>query len=172
MGGATTFIVVGTFEPRKAHAEVMSAFEVLWSEGVQVNLVLVGRQGWMTGMDRFRNHPERGKRLTLCEFASDEWLAVLYDSATCLIAASYAEGFGLPIIEAFRNGLPVIARDIGVFREVAGDNAFYFSDDLAGAIRTWLRLFREGSHPRAAGVATVTWRESAEVLLREMASMG
>ncbi len=64
----------------------------------------------------------------------------MYDAAQCLLAASEAEGFGLPLIEAAQHGLPVMARDIPVFREVAGDHAFYFDgtdpEHLADAIRT------------------------------------
>ena len=58
--------------------------------------------------------------------------------SSSLIAASECEGFGLPLIEAARQGLPVIARDIPVFREVAGDHAFYYSagrpEELADAL--------------------------------------
>lgn len=44
-------------------------------------------------------------------------------SSTCLIAASFGEGFGLPLIEAAQHGLPIMARDIAVFREVAKEYA-------------------------------------------------
>jgi glycosyltransferase involved in cell wall biosynthesis len=51
-------------------------------------------------------------------------------------------------IEAARHGLPIMARDIPVFREVAGEHAFYFAaekPDLAQAIKDWLRLYRPAS---------------------------
>ena len=69
-------------------------------------------------------------------------LEQVYDSADALLAASEGEGFGLPLIEAAQHGLPIIARDIPVFREVAGENAYYFSgkdpQTLTEALRNWL----------------------------------
>ena len=52
------------------------------------------------------------------EGISDEYLDKVYAASTCLIAASEGEGFGLPLIEAAQHKLPIIARDIPVFREV------------------------------------------------------
>ena len=66
---------------------------------------------------------------------------------SCLISPSEGEGFGLPLIEAAQHATPIIARDIPVFREVAGDHAFYFdgleASALADAIHQWLALWRQ-----------------------------
>jgi len=118
---------------------------------------------------RLRKHPELGKRLYWLDAISDEYLQEVYASSTCLIAASCAEGFGLPLIEAARQKLPVVARDIPVFREVAGDHAFYFSgtssQSLAEALREWLRLNAEGLAPSSEGIQWLTWAESTRRLL-------
>ncbi len=86
-----------------------------------------------------------GKRLIWLQGVSDEFLDRIYRDADCLIAASLDEGYGLPLIEAARHDLPILARDIAVFREVAGDAAAYFSATdglgLAGAIEQWLKVF-------------------------------
>ena len=131
MTRAPMFLMVGTVEPRKAHGDALEAFEQLWADGVDVNLVIVGKQGWMveTLAARLRSHPMRGSRLFWLEAASDEMLERLYAGASALIAASHGEGFGLPIVEAARHGAGVIARDLAVFREVAGDHALYFSGE-------------------------------------------
>jgi hypothetical protein len=75
----------------------------------------------------------------------------------------------LPRLEAARNGLPIVARDLPVFREVAGEHAYYFSgtsaDDLAGALKAWLELHHEALHPRSEGLPLLTWAESADQLL-------
>ncbi|MCR2832000.1 glycosyltransferase, partial [Acidithiobacillus ferrooxidans] len=101
---------------------------------------------------------------------SDEFLKAVYDASTCLLAASEGEGFGLPLIEAARHGLPIIARDIAVFREVADTHAFYFSgkepQDLAGAIQDWLALFHANRHPKSEGMPWLTWAQSADRLKR------
>ncbi len=166
------FIMVGTVEPRKCHAQVFGAFELLWADGVEANLVVVGNEGWMVESleRRIRQCPELGKRLFRLKGISDEYLGKLYSSCTALIAASENEGFGLPLIEAAQHELPIIARDLPVFREVAGDHAFYFSgkDDaaLALAIRTWLELNAEGRAPSSKGLPRLSWEQSAEMLTR------
>jgi glycosyltransferase involved in cell wall biosynthesis len=80
--------------------------------------------------------------------------SVIYAASDCLLAASEVEGFGLPLIEAAQRGVPILARDIPVFREVAGAHASYFSgnraDELALAVQGWLSLARQGAAPSSA----------------------
>ena len=163
-----TFLMVGTVEPRKGHDQAIAAFDALWAAGVDVNLVVVGKAGWgLNGFDRMlRQHPECGKRFLWIEGASDEYLDQIYGAATCLIVASKGEGFGLPLIEAAQKGLPIIARDIPVFREVAGEHALYFpgdgADKLAQCVRESLRLRDAGSMQSSTGMAWLTWAQSAD----------
>ncbi len=172
-----TFLMVGTIEPRKAYLQVLRAFDQLWTDGADVNLVIVGKVGWepLPDADRrdipetvmaLRRHQERDKRLFWLEGISDEYLDQVYAHGTCLIAASYDEGFGLPLIEAARHSLPLLVRDIPVFREVTAGHAFFFSDSrdpktIAEALQRWLVLHRQGHHPRSDGVPHQTWNESA-----------
>ncbi|PHR02089.1 MAG: hypothetical protein COB29_14150 [Sulfitobacter sp.] len=118
----TVFLMVGTIEPRKAHAEVLITFEKMWREGDQSVLVLVGKPGWMVEkfIEKIQNHEEMEKRLLWLEGISDEFLEKIYAVSDALIAASHGEGFGLPLIEAAQHKIAIIARDIPVFREVAG----------------------------------------------------
>lgn len=176
----TTFLMVGTVEPRKGHLQVLDAFNKLWEHGVDANLVVVGAEGWKPLsheyrrsipeiVERLRTSPERGKRLFWLEGISDEYLESIYETSDCLIAASKGEGFGLPLIEAARNKLPILARDIPVFREVASNHAFYFDgskpEDLTGAIDEWLALYKRGEHPVSDNMPWLTWRESAAMLI-------
>lgn len=164
---APSLLMVGTVEPRKGHGQALDALEQLWAEGCEINLVVVGKEGWMVDAlaSRFRQHPELGKRLIWLEGISDEFLLKVYGKSSCLLAASWGEGFGLPLIEAAQHGLPVIARDIPVFREVAGEGAFYFSgqspEDLSQSITRWLTLRNTDSHPKPCGIHWLTWQQSA-----------
>lgn len=166
-----TFLVVGTLEPRKAHAQVLEACDMLWQGGADINLVFVGKEGWMMEdfTCRLRQHPQLGTRLFWLNGIRDDLLKGVYASSAALISASYAEGFGLPLIEAARHRLPVIARDIPVSREVAGENAFYFSgssaEALAGPLSEWLCLREKGSAPGSEDMRWLTWTESAQKLL-------
>ena len=167
-----SFLMVGTLEPRKGHAQVLEAFEHLWPSGYEINLVIVGKQGWMVEniVKRIHSHAELKKRLFWLDSVSDEYLEKIYAACACLIAASYGEGFGLPLIEAALHNLPIIARDIPVFREVAGENAFYFNgkspEQLAEVIKTWLSHDSAGRAPRVSGMKWLTWAESAEQLMQ------
>jgi glycosyltransferase involved in cell wall biosynthesis len=169
--GMPVFLMVGTVEPRKGYAQALKAFEILWQSGANVSLIIVGKQGWMVEplVERLRNHPEQGRRLFWLDKASDALLLELYKKSTALLMASEDEGFGLPLIEAARHGLPIIARDIPVFREVCGEHAFYFEgnkpEDLAKAIITWLNLYQAGKAPSVEGMRVLTWKESTQQLL-------
>ncbi|HKU86555.1 MAG TPA: glycosyltransferase, partial [Casimicrobiaceae bacterium] len=164
-------LMVGTLEARKAHAQALAGFEQLWRSGVDVNLVVAGKQGWMVDdlASRMRAHPEMGRRLFWFESASDEWLDALYADADVLLAPSLGEGFGLPLIEAARHGVPIIARDLPVFREVAGAHAMYFSGtspaDIASAIVDWQRAGETGDVPDSSRIAYRDWRASVDRLL-------
>ncbi len=178
-----SFLMVGTIEPRKGYAESIAAFEQLWDNGVEVNLVIVGNEGWKGLPDKtrriisqivnaLRNHPKRHKNIFWLENVSDEYLERIYASCTCLIAASEGEGFGLPLIEAAQHSLPIIARDIPVFREVAGNHAFYFDGNehssLATAIQNWLSLYEKNQHPDSTTLPWITWKQSTAQLLNAL----
>ena len=176
---APSFLMVGTIEPRKGHLQAIAAFEQLWRDGEQINLVIVGKEGWKPLpqhqrrtipqiVERLGHHPELGKRLFWLQGISDEYLQKVYGASACLVFASEGEGFGLPLIEAAQSKLPILARGLPVFREVAGQHAFYFdgleASDLATAIRAWLTLHASGTTPTSEGMQWSTWAQNAEEL--------
>jgi glycosyltransferase involved in cell wall biosynthesis len=171
-----SFVSVSTLEPRKGQLQILRAFETIWDCGLDVNLFFVGKLGW--NMDEFTElilkHPELNKRLFWLKDVSDEFLQEIYRSSSCLIVASYAEGFCLPLIEAAQFDLPVIARDIPVHREVAGEFVTYFdarnSSELSEVIQRWLRLYNTDQHPRSGGMPRLTWQESSAKLGRTLTS--
>lgn len=175
-----SFLMVGTIEPRKGYLQTIEAFSQLWNEGIDVNLVIVGAEGWKGLPDNMRRdipktivclrtHQELNKRLFWLEGISDEYLEKVYAASTCLIAASYGEGFGLPLIEAAQHKLPSIARDIPVFREVGGEYAWYFrasnAAELANTVKDWLALYAEKRIPLSDEMPFLTWKQSAERLM-------
>jgi glycosyltransferase involved in cell wall biosynthesis len=166
-----TFLSVGTIEPRKGQMQTLNAFEQLWNAGADINLVIVGKHGWNVSLlvEMLRIHPERNRRLFWLEGITDEYLEQVYTASSCLIAASEGEGFGLPLIEAAQHHKPMIARDIPVFREVAGKHALYFSGlepgALAVAVKEWLRLDELNQTPSSADMPWLTWKQSAQTLL-------
>lgn len=169
-----TFLMVGTIEPRKGYAQVIGAFEQLLEDGQPFNLVVIGKVGWMMEdlIHQLLTHPSYENGIFWFESASDQFLRWLYQECQCLIAASEGEGFGLPLIEAALHGMPVLVRDLPVFREVARDGAMYFSGsnpkDLASSVLDWHQRFCAGEHPDPDRVTWQTWNQSARQLLQKM----
>jgi len=159
------FMSVGTLEPRKAYPVALSAFEKLWAEGRDLRYVIVGRPGWNTRalQRRTRKHAEFGRRLFWLDNAGDADLFHLYRHARALVFPSFAEGFGMPLVEAAHHGAPVIASDIPVFREIGGDHVTYFplldADALAERLKEALTSAKVVRRPDV-----VSWRESAAML--------
>ena len=164
-------LVVGTVEPRKGHEQALEAFEWLWRNGEDWNLVIVGKQGWMVDdlAARLRNHRERNARLFWYEQASDEWLARLYANVDVLLAPSLGEGYGLPLIEAARHAVPLLVRDLPVYREIAGIHATYFEgsggEGLARALRDWKRDFERGDIPDSRRIDVKRWRDTVDAIV-------
>lgn len=162
-----SFLMVGTVEPRKGYAQAVDAMELLWKSNSPAHLVVVGKRGWMVEQlcQRLEKHPERGHRLHWLEQADDATLQKLYRTCSALLAASEAEGFGLPLVEAAQQGLPIIARDISVFQEISQGHAFYFrgseAADLAEALQEWIELNEKGLAPSSKAMPWLTWAESA-----------
>lgn len=163
-------LAVGTIEPRKNHKVILDAFEQHWASGGQSKLCIVGRVGWMCEdiVLRLKSHPKSGKQLFLFNNADDDELEFAYQNADVLIFASFVEGFGLPLVEGLQRGLPAIASDIPVFREVAGDFAEFFDPNSASDLCAIIDQFSISKKlPSARPVAEwkwITWKESAQQL--------
>jgi glycosyltransferase involved in cell wall biosynthesis len=102
---------------------------------------------------------------------TDEEYHEVLTSATALVTASRAEGFGLPLVESMAVGTPVVVSDIPVFREIGGDAAVYFDptspESFAAGVRSleesgrWQELSRRS----VARAANYSWDASARALL-------
>ena len=125
--GCPVYLIVSTVEPRKNHAYLLDTFDRLWHRDKDVTLLIIGRRGWKVEhlLERIFSHPRFGKNLFFREDIGDSELQYCYSRARALLFPSIAEGFGLPIIEALNSGLPVIASDIPVHREVGKDDIGY-----------------------------------------------
>lgn len=177
-----TFLMVGTLEPRKGYRQILDAFTLLWQANENINLLIVGKVGWNISeiADILAKHPEMNKKLFWLKGISDEYLEKIYAASTCLIAASEGEGFGLPLIESAQYGIPLLLRDIPVFREVAGDAAYYFggpagrqtaaeaAQDTAQSIKAWLSLYEAKQHPLSTGLKYNTWQQSVDQLQQSL----
>jgi glycosyltransferase involved in cell wall biosynthesis len=167
-----TILMVGTIEPRKAYDKALDAFEWLWREhpSTAPNLIIVGKPGWKTSQlqKRMKNHIQCGRKFVWLDDVSDELLEELYASSAGFLATSRAEGFGLPIVESLAHGLPVLARDISVFKEIVCDGISFFSDDTAPALGLKLMNLTEAKTSERCRVELAqltTWFQSMNSLI-------
>lgn len=134
---------VGIRVGHKNHGGLIRGWLEARREFPGLRLVLVGKRLWEDDVDRFRR--ERGMENDLLEFraATDEEVRNLYANAKAFLFPSFAEGFGIPPLEAMAMGVPVICADIPVLREVSGDAAHYVDphspEDIGSGIVAVLR---------------------------------
>jgi glycosyltransferase involved in cell wall biosynthesis len=165
------FLFVGTLLPRRQVGLVIEALARLPSS---YHLVLAGEHepargaALMAAAERWRVTD----RVRLLGHVSDEELDGLYQRALALVSPSTYEGFGLPVLEAMRCGLPVIAWDIPVTREVAAEAAVLLPcGDVQGLAAAMCQLATDPAKRRALGLAGkaraqhFSWPRSAAVLL-------
>ncbi len=132
---APYFVALGTIEPRKNHLLLLHAWRRLASHEPKPmpKLVLIGRRGWeceqvIDMLERCEGLRPHVREVSDC---NDRQLSTWLRHARALLYPSFAEGFGLPMVEAMAHGVPVIASALPVFQEVAGDIPDYI-DPLDG----------------------------------------
>ena len=131
-GGCPYFIFIGSLHPRKNLANLFLAFDIFRkSTGSDVKLLIVGAKKWWTSDIRktFESMEYSSEVVFSGRLNADELGSVL-GSALALTYVSYFEGFGIPIVEAFRTGTPVITSNVTSMPEVAG-NAAVLVDPLS-----------------------------------------
>lgn len=120
-------------------------------------------------------HAQLGKQLFWLDGISDEYLREVYRSSSALLALSEAEGFGLPLVESAYFQIPVIARDIPVFREICGDGALYYDGsngaELMLLLKRWMKMRQSGEHPIPCEIKTLSWAESTRRMMDALGKM-
>jgi len=162
--GRPYFVMLGTIEGRKNHLLILN----IWSRMARrlgtscPQLVVIGQRGWESeqAVDMLdRSEEIRGHVIELSH-CGDEQLAAYMANARALLFPSFVEGYGLPLVEALAVGTPVIASNLEVFHELAGDIPDYLSPiDGLGWSRAIESYAGEGSPARAAQLARMAgWR--------------
>ena len=169
------FVVLGTIEPRKNHSLLLHLWRQLVSEmgDAAPQLVVIGQRGWeceqvVDLLDRCAALQGHVTELPRCD---DRELATWLAHAQALLFPSFIEGFGMPLVEALMLGVPVVASDLPVFREVAGDIPRYLNPlDGPGWRQSVLEFMQTASVARQvqigrmASYAPPTWEQHFEIV--------
>lgn len=125
--GKPYFLFVGLIHPRKNIGGLMEAFALMKKNtGADTKLVIAGSKKWWTPEleKQYIEHPYRTD-IVFTGRLSDEDLQEIYRGALALVFPSFFEGFGIPILEAFKSAVPVITSNCTALPEVGGDAALY-----------------------------------------------
>jgi glycosyltransferase involved in cell wall biosynthesis len=177
-----TFVILGTIEARKNHLMLLH----VWSRLVErlgstaPRLLVIGQRGWECEqvfdlLDRSQSLKHVVTEIGRCD---DETLAGHLAGARALLFPSLIEGYGLPLVEALRSGVPVIASNLPVFREIAGEVPDYL-DPLDGpawekAILSYTERTSEARHAqlrRLAAYRAPTWADHFDAVDSWLASL-
>jgi glycosyltransferase involved in cell wall biosynthesis len=147
------FTVVGTIEPRKNHLLLLNLWREFVSAGEAPRLCIIGKRGWENAsvldmLDRCESIRE-----CITEFGNlaDYEVQLLMKASEALLFPSFAEGLGIPILEAAALGVNCIASDIPVFREIAPPGTIFLHplDGLGWKREIYSRLSRDAQQVRA-----------------------
>ena len=124
---STTYaLYVGALQPRKNLVRLIEAFDIAKQKVPDLKLVLAGEPAWLSKeiLEAKEESPYRDDIILMGRVTFED-LRALYQGARCFVFPSLYEGFGLPLLEAFASGVPVLTADNSSLREVAGEGALY-----------------------------------------------
>jgi glycosyltransferase involved in cell wall biosynthesis len=149
--------MVGTIEPRKGYDYLFGYLERF----ADIRVVIVGRQGWASSnlVAKLRSMSRRGRVMWLPN-TSDAQLEQLYQSCSLGLCLSRDEGFGLPLIEMLVRGIPVVANDIAVFREVGGTAPIFVQAREPESVRAGILQAMKGHDAGSLRIPLRTWKDA------------
>lgn len=126
-GGYPYFIFIGAFNPRKNIVGLFRSFDIFCEKyGTEHRLVVVGeKMHWTNEMKQVYSKMIFQNRVIFTGRKQGEELNKILASAEALWFVSHFEGFGIPVVEAFRAGVPVLTSTATSLPEVAQDAALY-----------------------------------------------
>lgn len=168
--GRVYFLTVGRLEPRKNHATLLRAWAQL--RAPRPRLVIVGQR-------HFRYHDAIDliqslgleRDVTVLETVSDAHLPAVYRNAKGFVYCSFAEGFGMPLLEAMASGVPVISSMNTALSEVCGDAALKIDPRNENRISDAIRALEQDDELRRKlierglqRVTEYTWEKPAQTV--------
>jgi glycosyltransferase involved in cell wall biosynthesis len=167
-GEPIDILYIATFEPRKNHLRLVKALEAL---DRPCKVLLIGRDlGSLPEVDAYIKNSIKLShvQIDIIESLAEATLLHIYQNTKLFVSPSLFEGFGMPLIESAACGAIVACSDIKVFREIMGDDAYYFDpenvNDMARAITTAL----DTNTAKHANMERFRWPSITTELFNEM----
>lgn len=176
-GGAEFFLYTGAIQPRKNLVNLLKAFSV-FKRRMQsgMKLLLAGRLAWKN--DAFLSLLSTYKYkddVVLTGYLEETELALLTASAYAAVYPSFFEGFGVPILEAMKCGVPVLTSKASAMEEISEGAAMYFDpanvDDMANKLMYIYKNENERKELIEKGkviAAKYTWQRTADLLWKSL----
>ncbi len=177
------FVMVGTIEPRKNHLLILN----LWRELAQTlgarcpRLVLIGQRGWECEqvVDMLERCPALQSVVIERQTCSDTEMRQWLMGARAMLFPSFSEGFGMPLVEALLLRVPILASQLDVFQEIAGDIPEYLHPLDAMSWKTMVLDYmtefsgrRQSQLQRMAAYAPPDWASHFELVACLLESLG
>lgn len=178
-------LFVGTIQPRKNLVALIEAFSLFTSGNLRnrsdFKLVIAGALGWMA-QDVMLAPKQFGvvDKVIFTGRVSDLELADLYLGALMYVQPSITEGFGLPVLEAFNSGVPVIVSDGGALSEVVGNAGIVvpLHSDFVGKLAEMMESLIENQQLRTKliengknRVKQFSWEKAAKETLKVLTNL-
>lgn len=162
--GKPYLLCVGNIKPHKNVINLVNFFINNSRYSESHILVIVGKSdGFRTGINLTQ---ELNENVRFTGFVSDDDLASLYNNAAAYIFPSFYEGFGLPILEAMSFNLPILASNIPVFKEIAGQDIMYFDQNTFVDFDVKLtELLKASPKDYSQTLAFFTWENSVKKMV-------
>jgi glycosyltransferase involved in cell wall biosynthesis len=166
--------VPSSLSPRKNFDRILDAFGGLRDQ-IPHHLIITGGQSWRSRELVKRIHNEFKERVRISGYIEHEDMPAIYSLADYTIYPSLLEGFGMPILEAFHCGCPVLTSNIASMPEVAGEAAYlvdpFDTDQIAKGMRRLSddELLRRSLIKRGFERTKVfSWERTAGIILNEI----
>ena len=144
--GDPYFVFVGSLHPRKNITNLLKAFQLFKDENRgNYKLIIVGEKFFLTrAMEEQLNRMKNKEDVIFTGRLDPDQLNDVLGAAWAMTFVPYFEGFGIPVLEAMKCDIPVIASNVTSLPEIAGDAALYAYPDSPGSIRdAMMRMVRE-----------------------------
>lgn len=171
--GSEFFLFIGGIHPRKNLLQLLKAFSIFKKRQLSsMKLLVAGRLAWHNEelLEKLKTYKYRDE-VVLLDYLPEAELAQVTAAAYALIYPSLFEGFGVPIIEAMKSGVPVACSNTSSMPEVAGDAALFFDPNDANDIAQQMMLLYKDENRRKEliqkGIAQAnkfSWNDSAQKL--------